>query len=126
MPYVPTVHVDEGSKLLSAAIPAALYSYAPSTGAPFPQSPSWSGDKGSVPRSISQEYFEKICPEERRTKVDLPELFKKLGVDIEDQKVHGHTIATKLADALFDMPETCVELTGSVLFHYTYVLFTLT
>lgn len=54
--------------------------------------------------------------------MNLPTLLDKLRINIDDQRVAGHTIATKLAEVLFDMPDSCVELTGSVLFHYTYVL----
>jgi len=101
-------------------IPPSAFSYSPLTGAPFPGSRRYGHldppDEQALPRSVSEEYYNSVCPEERRVKLDVHEVCDELGLDVESDSVKP--IAEAWAKKLLAMDDGCIDVIGHPLFNY--------
>jgi hypothetical protein len=101
-------------------VPSSAFSYSPLTGAPFPGSRGYSQldppDAQALPRSVSEEYYNLVCPEERRVKLDVHQVCSELGLDIDKDDVK--VIAQAWAKKLLAMDDSCVDIVGHPLFDY--------
>jgi len=70
----------------------------------------------TLPRSVSEEYYSSVCPEERRVKLDVHEVCKELGLDVDNDDVK--VIAAAWAKKLLAMDDSCVDVIGHPLFNY--------
>lgn len=69
----------------------------------------------SVPRSISYEWWETVCPPERRVQVDVHATRRELGIE---WGAPVRDIIERWADKLRAMNDTCVEVTGDRVFTF--------
>ena len=101
-------------------VPSSAFTYSPLTGAPFPGSRGYGlsdpPDEQVFPRSVSEEYYSAVCPEERRVKLDVHEVCTELGLDVESDGVK--VIAEAWAKKLLAMDDGCVDVIGHPLFNY--------
>ena len=101
-------------------IPTAAFTWSPLTGAPFPGSrgywPKDPPDEDVIPRPVSDIFYNSICPVDRRVKLDVGEVCRELGLDInrDDVKV----IAEAWAKKLLEMEDSCIDIVNHPLFNY--------
>jgi hypothetical protein len=104
-------------------IPSSAFTYSALTGAPFPGSRGYGysnlSDDHVLPRSVSEAYYQSICPEERRVKLDAFEVCKELGLDMgkDEVKVLAEAWAKKLAS----MDDSCIDVINHQLFDFWLV-----
>ncbi|KAI5118047.1 hypothetical protein M0805_005895 [Coniferiporia weirii] len=97
----PEPFVDYNGHLIPSRIPLAALVQGPIAGGNFPP-------EHPAPRAVSEEWFKKVCPEERRTKVGIKDLNEGLnGATVQ-------AVVEKYVDKLLNMPEGCVELNGGM------------
>jgi hypothetical protein len=104
-------------------VPSSAFSYSPLTGAPFPGSRGYDHldppDEQVLPRSVSEAYYNSVCPEERRVKLDVHKVCAELGLDMKKDGVK--VIAEAWAKKLLAMDDGCVDVIGHPLFDYMYM-----
>ena len=76
-------------------------------------------DEQAVPRSVNEEYYNSVCPEERRVRLDVHEVCTELGLDVENDDVK--VIAEAWAKKLLAMDDGCVDVINHALFNYMCV-----
>ncbi|KAG9008378.1 hypothetical protein FRB90_008935 [Tulasnella sp. 427] len=72
-------------------------------------------DSAAPPRSVSYEWWDVVCPPERRVLVDVHETRKELGIE---WGAPVRDIIERWADKLRAMNDTCVEVTGDRVFTF--------
>ncbi|KAG8905825.1 hypothetical protein FRB99_008190 [Tulasnella sp. 403] len=93
--------------------PAAGARYGPGTGvAPSGEIAAW-----EAPRSISYDFYDQVCPEERRTYVNIKEVRTRLGMEEKDSPP-AKEMLEKWSKELMDMNDTCVSITGDHLWTF--------
>jgi len=119
VPYIASQHPPFGGTI-DLHVPTAAFTWSPLTGAPFPGSrgykPTDPPDEEVVPRSVSEDFYHSICPQSRRVKLDVGEVCKELGLDVnqDDVKVIAHAWAKKL----LEMEDSCIDIVNHPLFDY--------
>lgn len=74
------------------------------------------GDNSNVPRAVSREYFNRVCPESERTVLNTQDIQKTL-----DSEATVSQIVDRWAAELKSIDSRCVELSrdSPALFSYT-------
>lgn len=105
------------------AIPSSAYTYSPLTGTPFPGSRDYGypdpPDDQVLPRAVSELYYNSVCPEPRRVKLNVSTVCDEMGLDIDKDEVK--VIAEAWASKLLAMDDGCVEVINHPLFDYMSV-----
>ena len=118
-PYVARQHPPY-SDAIDLEIPTAAFTWSPLTGAPFPGSrgygPKDPPDEDVIPRTVSGDFYNSVCPFYRRTKLDVGEVCKELGLDVNQDDVK--VIADAWAKKLLAMEDSCIEIVNHPLFDY--------
>jgi hypothetical protein len=109
--------VPRGEGWQTARIPLNALLGGPIAGGQWPQEPGKPPNK--APRSVSWDYFYKICPEERRVKINVTEFVKQAHLDLEDAPSGKETI-DKWSQKLGATDETCVEVAYDYVFTFWY------
>lgn len=95
-------HLAHGAKYRAAKLPLRAYIDAPTSGGSWPK-----GVK--IPRAVSNAWYERMCPPERRHLVDTKKVNTELGVNLGGAQ--GLEIVTKWGKYLKTLSnEPCVEL----------------
>lgn len=88
-------------KMRAARVPLRAYIESPTSGAPWP-------DDDSTPRAVSDKWYDRMCPQEKRMQIDARKINKEIGVDLE--KDEGVTIVNKWATYLRNLDVQCANL----------------
>jgi hypothetical protein len=90
------------------------------TGAPFSGSRGYGyfdlPDERVLPRSVSEEFYNLVCPVRQRVKLDVYEVCKEMGLDVDKDEVK--VIAEAWAKKLSAMEDSCVDVVNHPLFDY--------
>jgi hypothetical protein len=91
----------------------------PTAGGPLPPVLAAAG----APRAVTREFFDKVCPPERRTVIKVEDIHAKYGMSVWE--TDGFPTLENWAKELHDMPEKCVEVDphGSHVFDFPCVNF---
>lgn len=96
--------------------PAAGGRFGPGTGI------TKAGERASweAPRSVSYDWYDEVCPEERRKYLDTGELRAKMGLIESDRGLANTTreMLEGISKALLEVDEPCVTLTGDHVFTF--------
>lgn len=118
-PYIASQHPPFAG-VTGLHVPTAAFTWSPLTGAPFPGSrgygPKDLSDEDVIPRSVSEDFYNLVCPRSRRVELDVGEVCKELGLDVnrDDVKV----IAEAWAKKLLRMEDSCIDIVNHPLFDY--------
>lgn len=94
-------HLVNSEQLRPARVPLRAYIDSPTSGAPWPE-----GDP--TPRAVSVVWWERMCPQEKRLRIDGHKVNQELGVDIK--KDEAAIIVEKWASYLHKLDAQCVEV----------------
>ena len=94
-------HLVNSTKLRAARTPLRAYIDSPTSGAPWP-----AGDP--TPRAVSVVWWERMCPQEKRVRVDGHKVNQELGVDIK--KDQAAVIMEKWSCYLHKLEAQCVDI----------------
>ncbi|KAG8906179.1 hypothetical protein FRC01_008099, partial [Tulasnella sp. 417] len=74
-----------------------------------------------APRSVSYDWYDEVCPPERRKYVDTGELRQKLGLIEQDRGPANSTkeILVSFSKYLLEIDDTCVTMTGDHVFTFS-------
>jgi hypothetical protein len=73
---------------------------------------SW-GPGDEHPRAISQQWWDVVCPSERRKVINADDIMKEVGKDSD-----GIRMLQQWASLLKDIPDNCVEIIGTQVFDF--------
>lgn len=98
----------------------AAFTWSPLTGAPFPGSrgyePKDPSDEVVIPRLVSEDFYSSVCPRDRRVELDVGEVCKELGLDVDRDDVK--VIAEAWARKLLKMEDSCIDIVNHPLFDF--------
>jgi len=101
-------------------IPMAAFTWSPLTGAPFPGTRGYGAkdppDEDVIPRAVSDDFYSSVCPWYQRTRLDVREVCKELGLDVDQDDVK--VIADAWAKKLLEMEDSCIDVVHHPLFDY--------
>lgn len=103
-PYVEvtnTNHLVNAGKMRAARTPLRAIIDSPTSGAPWPP-----GD--STPRAVSDMWYDRMCPEEKRVQINTTVVNEEIGVDFE--KDEGIMIIDKWAMYLRNLDAPCANV----------------
>ncbi|KAG8925484.1 hypothetical protein FRC02_009624 [Tulasnella sp. 418] len=103
--------VLDGRQWRSSRIPLRAFISGPTAGGQFSAA-------DHSPRSVSVQWWEKICPPERRTVLDVAEEHTRWGIDENSQ---GKTIMEHWSKKLLHMNDPCVEVIGPVIYDFPLI-----
>lgn len=96
-----STHLTNSPKMRAARVPLRVIFEAPTSGAPWPE-----GDQ--TPRAVSDMWYDRMCPQEKRLQIDASKVNKEIGVDFE--KDEGVVIIDKWAMYLRNLDVQCANL----------------
>ncbi|KAF8312145.1 hypothetical protein DL93DRAFT_2082576 [Clavulina sp. PMI_390] len=111
-PYVGDAYVEINAndhlaggktKQRAARVPLRAFIDSPTSGAPWPD-----GDSPRVPRAVSDAWFDRMCPQEKRVQLDASKVNPKIGVDFA--KDEGIDIIERWAKLLREMETPCATI----------------
>lgn len=115
MPIEANTHLSGGEySLRPARVPLSAYLDSPTTGKPWPSSSHSNShsnaalNTGPAPRSISGEWWEHVCPQEKQHHVNTTEVNALLGLDMATAE--GSVIIEKWAGYLRQLDHGCVNI----------------
>ncbi|KAG8931077.1 hypothetical protein FRC02_003252 [Tulasnella sp. 418] len=73
------------------------------------------GPDVSAPRAVYEEYWEQVCPPERRTHLKVSQVHQELGLDNGSE---GSDIMGGWVDKISKMPDNCIEIDDAHIFDY--------
>ncbi|KAH8119774.1 hypothetical protein DFH11DRAFT_1685277 [Phellopilus nigrolimitatus] len=106
----PEPFIDYNGHLIPSRIPLAALVQGPIAGGPFPA-------EHPAPRSVSVEWFRKVCPENKRTRISI----KEMNEGLENATVLE--VMEKYVQKLASMTEGCLELYGGMEHPFDYYHF---
>lgn len=110
-------HLAHGAKYRAAKLPLRAFINAPTSGSPWPSDAVYQGNPSLIsakgnstpPRAVSDKWYERYCPEERRFLVDTKKVNSEMGIDLGHAE--GIDIVHKWGDYLKTLDEhPCVEI----------------
>lgn len=94
-------HLANAGKVRAARVPLRAYIESPTSGAPWP-----SGD--STPRAVSDLWFDRMCPQDKRVQLNATNINEKIGVNFDTDE--GTMIIDKWAMFLRNLETPCAVL----------------
>ena len=94
-------HLAGSEKMRAARVPLRAYFESPTSGAPWPN-----GDP--TPRAVSDMWYDRMCPQDKRLQIDASKINKEIGVDFD--KDEGIAIVDKWAMYLRSLDVQCANL----------------
>lgn len=94
-------HLAGDYKVRPARVPLRVYFESPTSGAPWP-----AGDP--TPRSVSDEWYDRMCPQEKRVQINPVVVNKEIGVNFDTDE--GIVIIDKWAMYLRNLETPCANI----------------
>lgn len=105
----PSSAVLDGRSWRSARIPLSVFIAGPTAGGAF-------ADGDPSPRAVNLKWWDKVCPPERRTVIDVSLEHARWKID---EETDGQTLVDYWSKRLREMDENCVEVVGPTIFDFS-------
>lgn len=94
-------HLANAGKVRAARVPLRAYFESPTSGAPWPP-----GDAN--PRAVSDAWYDRMCPQDKRVQLNATEINERIGVNFDTDE--GIMIIDKWAMYLRNLETPCATL----------------